>query len=282
MTKICLGVYKRPPLIVPPDIITGLDFPENFASGGAIRLTWPFVRRTSKTVIFDVWAKVQLGYYAWWWDHDGTSEWDGGAYDIGRHPHPNDGTVLSGGQAANATGGSGADHYMEQAGAGAPEDWIADAGSSTVYPLSTGSWKKMAFTDEVVNIAGTDYVQGKFYVDLSDTSKVLTRLQALSGVTAAAPASPKFSLGSSPWRDGVGDENANAVFRNLQIYSDPMIAVDIVSEANRSGNTPVTSAGLASVLYSNINPTIADTSDKSGQGSDPSWDNANRPADYTE
>ena len=51
----------------------------------------------------------------------------------------------------------------------------------------------------------------------------------------------------------------------------------IGTQANSTTNTPVTSAGMTSKWYSNLDPTPADVSDKSGAGHSPTWDNANRP-----
>lgn len=280
------GVHKQ--RVTPSEAVTGLDFPSNGTAGSAIRIVFSGSNkpsRTTKTVLWEVKYTAQNGYYAWAWDSYGDNTWHSGDYEIGSHPFPCDGTFNSGdGSASNGTGDAGSVHYFENAGAGAANDWIATPGGSA-YQVTKGTWLRQGFTDEIVNITGTDYVRRSFYVDLSDVSKVIVRTQLKSALDATSPSTPQFSFGSSEWRDnqtGAGrtDEASSGIYRKLQIYSDKKSTANMVSALACETNACVTALALSNTWYLNCNPSPSDVSDKSSAGHNPSWANANRPASY--
>ena len=65
------------------------------------------------------------------------------------------------------------------------------------------------------------------------------------------------------------------------MFTEPLDLADIQAELAET-NTPQSAAGAASIWYANINPTPDDVTDKSGEGNDPTWFNANRPALWEE
>lgn len=273
---------KQPrPVAVP---VTGLNFPSNGAPASAIRIEFGGANmpsRTVKTVAWEVMYTAQAGYYAWAWDSWGDNTWHSSEYELGSHPFPCDGTFDGNGAALVGTAPTGTVHYSEQASAGA--DFIATPGGSS-YLVNKGVWLRQGFTDEIVNISGTDYARRSFYVDLSDASKVIVRTRALSLITG--PTTPVFSWGSSPWRDsggggaGITDEASSGIYRKLYINSTKLSTANVAAILACESDAAVAALGIGNAWYQNINPTPTDITDKSGAGHNPSWANSNRPALY--
>lgn len=271
------------PIIEP---VTGLIYPSNGAASSAIRIVFTGANlpsRTLKTVLWEAKYVQHTGYYAWAWDSWGDNAWHSGTYESGCHPFPCDGAFNGSGAATGATGGSGTVHYYEIAGAGDAADWIATPSGSS-YSVTKGVWVRQGFTDEVVNVSGTNYIRRSFYVDLSDTSKVIVRDQVQSAL--GSPSSPIFALGSSEWRDDIGgsgitDEASSGTFRKILINSAKLSTANMVSVLACESNSAVLALGLSNMHYLNMNPTPSDVTDKSGAGHNPSWANGNRPTLYT-
>ncbi len=136
-----------------------------------------------------------------------------------------------------------------------------------------------ARTAEVV---GGTTLRHVFWPDLSRPTIFIQQDKPLSSLNVAT--NPRFLLGCSPWREGFGgqgptsnDECPSGEFRHLKLFNAALALTDLVAEANSTTNTPVTTAGMTSKWYSNLDPTPTDVSDKSGAGHSPTWDNANRP-----
>jgi hypothetical protein len=237
--------------------------------------------RYSKTVIARIFLKDDIGYRALFWDHDGTGVWDNGVWNVGAHPYPC-GASPAVDSDGNCTTGNVAhpNQAWEIAGAGAALDFIATAGTSTYYLANGqfGTWVTIAFTDEIVNISGTNYVKRTLWPNIANTTQTIVRLQNYSTLLSNAPTTKYFGFGGSPWREVQLDENPGTKLAWLQIYSDPLSITDIGLEAARTGNSAVTSSGISSIFYSNMALTPTDISDKSGEGNDPSWSTSGRPA----
>jgi hypothetical protein len=274
-------------IVVVPNQINGIISPSNNAAGSNMRVVFSganLPNRKHKTVIWSAKYVQHTGYYAFVWDSEGDATWHGGLYECGAHPFPCDGSANAQGQATGGTGAAGTVHYYEIAGAGSAVDYIASSGPGSVYIVTKGVWVKQAITDQIITVTTTDdTVERTFYVDLSDTSKKIVTRQA--NPLARTPSAPIFALFSSEWT-ATGDANeeaASGTFRNWKIFNNAALsAADIVSESNYTANGATTAAGIASVFYTNVNPTPDDISDKSGAGHSPSWANANHGTLYTE
>jgi hypothetical protein len=151
--------------------------------------------------------------------------------------------------------------------------------------VTKGTIYLQGYTDEVVNILGTDYARRSFYVDLSDPSKVIVRDQALP--FASTPSTPIFSFGSSEWRDdggggsGITDESPSGIFRKIYINSGKLTTTQMQNILACESNAAVANLGISNAWYYNMNPTPSDVTDKSGAGHNPSWANSNRPTLWT-
>lgn len=158
---------------------------------------------------------------------------------------------------------------------------LDDNGNSTAIDFDR---EHIQVTQQYVD--GSGNLVTKFYYDLAaGLTRVITwtMAAATSGEWGDA-ADTRHIFGSSPWTEtsGSSTETLEGDLRGNQLYADKLSTTDFSLEAaNQDSSTPVTAAGLASVWYHNNNPTVADITDKSGQGHDPVWVGDNRPQDYT-
>jgi len=279
-----------PPATASAPTPTGLIFPSNATAGSDIRLVWDgsiLLPRTSHTVIWRANYVQQTGYYAVTWHSPNTGTWDNGEYSVGMHPFPCDGGKDSNGQATGGTGGSGTVHYEEIAGLLGAYDRIASPsspGPQDTFLVTKGVWYLQA---RVVELSGTTLTH-TFYPDVENnpTKFIRQSFETTNPLWNPSPANPAFYFGASDWRSnqpasGQNDETPSCTLRGIAMFNAPLSISDIQTEAASTGNTAVTTAGQASVWYINKNPTPTDVTDKSGQGRNPSWANANRPTLYT-
>jgi hypothetical protein len=274
---------------------TALEFPSNDEAGSDIRIIWDdtvLLPRHSHTAIWKAKYTQQVGYYAWAWHSANTGSWVPN-YGYGTHPYPTDnessptynssdgqytGLLYSGG------GIDGDIHHHELADG---RDIIACGSSITecggaITPLSVsdGTWLTQA---RVAYEDGSDTVH-IYWPDLvGNPSKKLVAIKTTSTITGSAGSTPAFYFGASDWTasGGANDETPSGQFRFFKLFDTDLSLSDIQTEAAYEGNTAQTAAGLANTWYMNINPTVSDVTDKSGEGNDPSWANANRPSDVS-
>lgn len=219
------------------------------------------------------------GYHANMWLS--TEAWDNGRWSVGFHPYPCDGTFDANGQSLYGSGG----HYDEIAGisnTGGGKDYIRAKGGSN-HPTVYGAWRTFGVRIRVVG----SVVRHTYYLNLPSVADadVLEYDFAVSDIPSS-PTNPGWRFGSSPWTDntpwgGANNETASGKHRFFKLFSACLSEADMLAEAAVESNTPVTSDGIANVYWTNINPTVADISDKSGAGNNPVWANAQRPADWS-
>jgi len=257
-----------------PDAVYGLIFPSNGVAGSNIGIDFTstaMVPRFSHTVIWKANYVQQSGYYAWAWHCLSNNSWGTGSsrWEFGTHPYPADGSHDGSGYSTGGTGSSGTVHYHEIANG---SDKISDGGSGLV--VVKGSWLSQARTCEQVS---TNYVH-KYYPDIDgNPSFVITWTEPVASV--AADPGVKFRFGCSPWTasGGTNDETPSGTFRHLLQYDRALSLAEIQTKIALTSDDTTD----ADIWYSNINPTPTDVSDKSGQGHNPAWANANRPTLYT-
>jgi hypothetical protein len=91
------------------------------------------------------------------------------------------------------------------------------------------------------------------------------------GAKPLAP-NPAIIIGDAPW--DAGYEVYSGVLRGFQFYDTVLTPDEIQREIDNPGS-------VRTPWYLNLNPTPSDISDKSGNGHNPAWVNANRPALWT-
>lgn len=263
--------------------ITGLTFPSNGAAGSDIALDWTganMVPRFAHTAIWRVSYKHQLGYYALIWHCRDDNTWGGpndtAKYFMGTHPYPCDGRTQGDGGALAGTGGTGSAQYHEIADG---NDKIATPGGQSKLVVKTG-WLTQARTVQQV---GSDYVH-TFWPDLESYPEFsIVHTRPVSDYTSPGMPTMKFRVGASPWTAS-GDTNTEAPscdFQGLLLYDRSMTLAEVLARAVKF-DTLTEDTTDPDVWYSNVKMTPTDVTDKSGQGHNPAWANANRPTLFTE
>lgn len=256
----------------PPAPASAMLFPTKGPSSANIQLLWQgadLLPRENHTAIWKINHTQMTGYYAvaWHTSHDGT--WHASGYEYGTHPHPCDGTVLSSGQRAVGTSGSGEEHFFGVSGLGA-FDYIASPGQQAAGQLEYGRWYTQARTAELINDGAT--VRHRYYIDLENDPDLF--IQQDNSASWPTPVDPTFLFGSSPWAT---QECLGGMLTAIQLYDAALTAAEIVARMNLETDAAVVAADPGSLFYCNVLPTPTDVTDKSGNGHHPSWVNANRP-----
>jgi hypothetical protein len=283
--------FIRPVVSSAPIAQTGLIFPSNSTAGSDIRILFSganLVPRTNHTVIWE-WNSLPGadGFRAQTWHayNDGTFHAD--AYEFGSHPYPCDGASDGSGQATGGTGSSGATRYFEMAGLNA-RDQIAVPGTAVIVSESNPTGGPRVISARTARVSGANCIH-RVYPDIINSPGNYFERSVATADIGAGGADPAFYFGASDWRRdipsaGQNDETPGYMMRFLRIFSTALDASgtsDLVAEASVVNNSPVTSAGISSIFYSNISPTPTDITDKSSAGHNPSWANANRPTLWT-
>jgi hypothetical protein len=145
----------------------------------------------------------------------------------------------------------------------------------------------------VVSHVSTNY-NHKFYIDLpstatSDTITFNFTQGDDSLWNSSNPPSPCLIWGQAP-DDGFGKswggydqwEEQNAIIRGVQVYNAALSETDITALSAFDQNADVISYcsghSITSLWYLNMNWTLSDITDKSGNGHNFSWNGAGRPA----
>ena len=273
-----------------PTTITALEFASNGETDSDCRLVWAdadgnMVPRTNHTVIKHVKYKAQNGYYANDWHSQfngaflpGNDEWG-----YGTHPFPSDGSYNSDG--ANIWSGDYDNHsvqYFEIADSG--NDYLSipsSEGTQEALILETGKWYVQMRTSEIIG----SYVHMTYWPDLVGRPDFKIHRSKLVTAMGSTPSAPAFYHGASDWTNQGGTTNSEAFsgyLRKIMHFNAVLSEADGITEALSEKDEAQTAAGIASIWYSNTNPTVADTSDKSGQGHDPYWDGGVTATDYSE
>jgi hypothetical protein len=270
----------------PPPSQTGLLFALNGAVDSMARIEWPshtdaMALRKAATVIYEYETDAsQEGYGAQIWFS--TEGWtgDGPGWNVGFHSaYPCNLAYDANGQATGGTGSSGTTHAPEIAGLGSKDYIHTPTGSSGTAAASYKGTRRKAAV--IIEDVGSN-IRHTFYYNLPSTTEKIVIDFSESTLDSYSVPDALFRIGSSPWTDdtpfsGRNEETANGLIRFVKVFSAALSESDMLTEAATESNTPATSAGVANVYYTNINPTVSDISDKSGEGNDPGWANAQRP-----
>jgi hypothetical protein len=232
------------------------------------------------TVLWKAKYVQQTGYYAVTWHCPVNGEFTGGAHSntggdfIGMHPYPCDGTVDGYGQAQNY-GSSFTTHYFEVV-PGGGSDYIASAGGSALA-VTKDIWYSQARTVEIIN--SNTQIRFRYWPDVENNSSyVIEIIKDLSSFTQSGN-ELMFRIGCSPWTAS-GDSNEECPSGTFRFFLQYDRALSL-SEIQSKFALVTDDTTDPNIWYSNINPTLLDISDKSGQGHNPSWANSNRPTLYT-
>ena len=263
---------------------TGLDQPGNGNNNGSnIAIVFSGANlppRTSLTALWKANLRQQTGFYNEFVISHNNGSFAGDFFEVMMNAHPCDGTFDSNGQRLVPTSSAGTVHYYALSGLGAQDQIASPAALGTqVATLAVkGIWVSRMFTVEVVNLSGTPTARHTFWPDLSAPDVFIQRDVAVSAI-AAAGATPAAYWGASDWTpSGTGNnETFNALVRGYKLFNAPLNVTDGQAESDSPSDAGVTPAGIASLWYSNQNPTPTDITDKSGKGHNPAWRNANRP-----
>lgn len=239
------------------DPVTGLIFPSNGSSTVRFHFqTPPSIQPL--TVIWKINPTQQSGFYTtfFWGFEDGTLILEAAYW--GCHPYPQ---------------GNPAIHNWEIAING--QDDITDENSNSTV-VTKGQWYTQA---AVSTLSGSDELDVKFYWNLSVNANRLIQ-HTTNGVNYLndLPSDPGLFFGDAPWSEG--NELLSGTLRGLQIYDAALTLQQIQDRMDLTSNSAVVAADPGSLWYCNLNPTPSDISDKSGNGNNPVWANANRPTLY--
>jgi hypothetical protein len=120
-----------------------------------------------------------------------------------------------------------------------------------------------------------------FYYDFANSLNKVTYNWTSSAANYVDGPTPGLMFLNNPWPTEKSEAGYGS-YRGFQIYSDALSVSDAqIEAANDAVNIPQTLFGLGKIWYMNQNPTPSDISDKSGNGHNPSWQNARRPTLYT-
>lgn len=132
-------------------------------------------------------------------------------------------------------------------------------------------------------------LEHKFYIDLPSVDDADYIRRGFPGEPVTPP-SPCIIWGQAPDNGGASWggfsrwEEQNARIRGVQIYTSALSEAHVVALADLDTNAEVlaycSANSITSLWYLNMNWTVADITDKSGNGHDPGWAGTERPADF--
>lgn len=296
MKKIFIAFFFSLTLTVQAVTIRALNWDQDndiFSTTNFIQLYWNganLLPREEHTAIWRYNPHQQNGYYAVFWHAPNTGSWDFGQYSFGTHPYPaNDCSVDANGQATNLNAGS-ATHCWEEAGlangvqGSNPGDYLNSVGGGTGVTVVKDKWYVQIRRVRLMTSGPhTGEYEHRFIPDFENNPS-FEIIQYVSFIGAPAGGNPASYFGVSDWStngSGGSEETLAGKLRGIQMYDAYLSDADAAVEAaNQFSNTPQTAAGLANVWYMNQDPTVADVTDKSGAGHNPSWTGSNRPTDW--
>lgn len=266
--------------------LTGLDWNGDPAGRRAII----FTNLTGKphapaTYIWRVFQRNQIGatarYYTNFFDgNNGAFAWGPGYGEsfYGAHPYP-EGVGNPGLRDGTGDGkfeiSADANDYTQR-----------DDGTSP--HLTYNQWYRQAFR---VYDTGANNFEMKYWVNLPSTSTLNTITHVSTGARVTPPSrciiwgqAPDNGSGQS-WGGYPRWEEQNGIIRCVQMFATDLSEAHIVSLSAFDYDSEVISYcnanGLALPWYLNMNLTLSDILDKSGNGNHPSWVGTERPTQYT-
>lgn len=274
---------------------TGLLFASNNPASQPpqVQLLWTganLVPRKSFSATWQVNYNQQNGYFggvAYYPWRPGGGGWDYNNYSCGFLPYPTDGSYGSAGT-TGTTYASGNVHYFELIGPG------GDRISTSIYDLEFGEVQEALLVEKnrwytsgcTVELVSGSLVKENYWPDIANRPDFkITIYHDVDETYVNTPADPAYRndpclfIGDYFWSTA---EHTSAYYRGIKLFNTPLAKSDLFAEAVAESNVAQTSAGAAALWYANINPTVADITDKSGNAHDPVWSNANRPADWSE
>lgn len=239
--------------------VTGLQFPSNGSSTVRFHFNTP-PTISPLTLVWKLYPIQQTGYYTtYFWGEEGGAVITTWGYH-GCHPYP-------------VGGASGTVHNWEVASEGG-DDIVDENGNDTT--VAKGRWHTQA---AIIRNSGTYELDIDFYWDLATSATRLINHVTISSPRNNLPSNPGLFFGDAPWSES--NEMLSGIIRGIQVYDAALTLQQIQDRMDLSSDSAVVSADPGSLWYTNLNPTPSDISDKSGNGNNPSWANANRPTLWT-
>jgi hypothetical protein len=249
--------------------LTGLTFPSNTGTdANTVRFDLSGANAPAMaplTIIWRVFPVQQTGYYTTFFVGEINSDFINTVKPhgyVGCHPYPDNFAL-------------GTNHNWEISIEG--NDYITDDNANNTTVVKN-QWYQQAMVQTAVG--NNQHVV--YYWDLVTSSNRVMTYQTTTNPLANAQTNPGVMWADNPWNPA--DECLSGTLRGIQIFQ----AALTLSEINslRTAETDATALSTASGLglthwYLNINPTPTDVTDKSGNGRNPSWTNANRPTLYS-
>lgn len=221
-------------VVVPPDLSArvALDFPSNVTGGDqaapfvALQYDDPHLHglpfagpnNAGVTYMWRVRQRAQTGYYVTLWWAQGNGGFAPGDQYVGGHPYPKIGSNSGTTQRWEIAAPSGGDYFDTRSGVGTSKD--------VVY----GQWRTQAL--RVVRNGNTSKTY-TFYTDLPSVAAVDV-LEWTSGtggdVAETVPASPKITIGDSPWYAGYQHERLSGLLGELIIDAAARSETEILSQ----------------------------------------------------
>lgn len=183
----------------------------------------------------------------------------------------------------------------------------------TPAPTGTGKWEIAVFASDfverdngsspnvtfdqwysqalVVSDTGSD-LSHRFYINLPSVTTANRITTLVEGFNPVVPPSPCLIWGQAPdngsgasWGGFSRWEEGNHRIRGVQVYNAALSEAHIVALSDLDTNAEVLSYcsanSITSLWYLNMNWTVADITDKSGNDNDPAWAGSERPVDFT-
>lgn len=262
------------------ETLTALEWSGNLSTTLERRLVWadPFPIYPA-TYLFKVFPREKTSgsnpryYTIFFWGNNGVFDWDGGSANTyyGAHPYP-------------------------QPAPNGPGQWEISVFANdflTGEEVEWDRWFNQAFRAR--ETAGNNF-EHEFYWDYdawvqNSNDGFLEQGFQFDDWAAENPPSPAIVVGQAPnngsdqsWGGFAGYEEFNGRIRGMQFYSSYLTTTQIglllACETNAEVLSVVSGQGITSLYYLNMNPTVADVTDKSGNGNDPVWEGNDRPADF--
>jgi len=230
------------------ELLTGLDFPGDTAvpDGQTMRFefTAPFAAYPA-TYIWRAYPRQQIGggYWTAFFHANNSSSFDNSLQYYGFHPYPDPPLT------------------------GTPK-WEISVNQGVDYLGPAVVFDRWYLQVAVVYQTGPNRYRHTYYWDWPDSTHKL-----VFDTSAFTPApNPAIMVGDNPWNSGA--EVWSGVLRGFQFYDAQLTPSQIAQEIAAPGSA-------RQPWYLNLNPTLTDILDKSGNHHDPSWVGNLRPTLWT-
>lgn len=248
-----------------PVVLNGLEWSGNESTTLERRIVFsnPFPIFDA-TYVFRVFPKKKTTgpnpryYTTFFWGNNGVFEWNGGQPDTyyGGHPYP-------------------------QPSPNGPGQWEISTFANdflTGVEVEWDRWHTQVFRAWRESASITHY---EFYWDWPDQTRLLEQTVDFPGWASTNPPNPSIVVGQAPnrgdglsWGGFAGFEEFKGIIRGMQFYNSLLTLSQVTSEIASPGSA-------VTPWYLNLNPTVEDISDKSGNNHNPAWVGADRPTLWT-